>query len=87
MNNNSIAVSKAGLSAGTSYLVSQSRSKSGGILNVLKIKGVAEAAKVADVLGCALFYVDVGPGSRVEVWNSSWNRKLASAMHVSNYAA
>jgi len=87
MNDNSMAVIKAGFSNGISYLVSQSRSKSGGILNVLEVKGISEASRVAEALGCALFAVDVGPGSCVEVWNSAWNRKLASAKHVSKYAA
>ena len=87
MNTNSIKVSAHGMSAGTSYLVSQSRSKSGGILNVLKIKGVAEAEKVAEVLGLNLFAVDVGQGSRVEIWNKAWNRKLVTTRHLSNFAA
>ena len=55
------------------------------ILNVLKTQGVSAAEKFAESINMALFAVDVGPGSRVEVWNSSWTRKYETASHVSTY--
>lgn len=61
-------------------------SKSEQVLNSARGHGIAAAKKLADDLGLSLFAVDVGPGIRVEVWNTAWTRKLATGSHVSKYA-
>ena len=47
--------------------------------------GLAMADALANKLGLNLFAVDVGPASRVEVWNKNWTRRLATGSHVSRY--
>ena len=60
-------------------------SKSQKILKCAILNGIAAAEKLANEIGLNLFSVDAGPGSRVEVWNKSWSRKLATGVHVSLY--
>jgi hypothetical protein len=62
-------------------------SKSKRVLMEASTRGIKSAEAVATMYGLSLFAVDVGPGSRVEVWNKAWNRKLATGHHVSKYAA
>ena len=59
--------------------------KSEQILKAAREQGIAAAHKLAEELGLNLFAVDVGPGSRVEVWNKAWNRQLATGSHISKY--
>jgi hypothetical protein len=61
-------------------------SKSRKVLKIAREQGIAAAQKKAEELGLSLFAVDVGPGSRVEVWNKAWNRKLATGWHVATYS-
>lgn len=56
------------------------------ILMEASARGIKAAHAVAEFYGLNLFAVDCGPGSRVEVWNKSWGRKLATGYHVSRYA-
>lgn len=60
-------------------------SKSEKILKTARENGIKAAEQLATELGLNLFAADVGPGSRVEVWNKAWNRKLATGMHLSKY--
>lgn len=63
-----------------------SMSKSEKILKCARENGITAAEKLARELGLNIFAVDVGPGSRVEVWDKAWNRKLATGSHVSRYS-
>ena len=60
-------------------------SKSEKIISEARINGIKSATELADKLGLNLFSVDCGPGSRLEVWDKNWNRKLASGWRISSY--
>ena len=57
------------------------------IIDIAEKNGIAAAHMAADESELRLFAVDVGPGSRVEVWDGSWTRQLAIGQHVSRYVA
>ena len=57
------------------------------IIATAKTNSLSAASVLAEKFGLNLFAVDAGPGSRLEVWNKAWNRKLASGFHVSKYIA
>jgi hypothetical protein len=60
-------------------------SKSQKIMNTAEKSGISAAQKMAHDMGLSLFDVDVGPGSRLEVWNREYTRKLATGSYVSKY--
>lgn len=61
-------------------------SKTEKILKTARENGIHAADAIASDLGMHLFAVDVGPGSRLEVWNKNWTRKFGTGYHVSKYA-
>ena len=57
------------------------------IIATAQTTSLSAASVLAKKFGLNIFAVDAGPGSRLEVWNKAWNRKLASGSHVSKYIA
>jgi len=58
-------------------------SKSEKVIHAAIKDGITAAQNLAAELQLGLFAVDAGPGSRIEVWNRTWTRRLAVGPHVS----
>ena len=59
------------------------KSKSEKIILAAITQGIPAAQRLAAEMQLGLYAVDAGPGSRVEVWNRAWTRRLAVGPHVS----
>lgn len=55
------------------------------VIHIAETKGIAAAELVAKEFNLNLFTVDVGPGSRIEVWDAKWRSCRASGRHIRMY--
>jgi len=56
------------------------------ILETMRVSGISAGKLLAESIGLSVFAVDCGPGSRVEIWNKRWSKKIDTGRHVSKYA-